>query len=107
MHPRFERIAENVMAGNRGPARRGGHKARQNSHRGALARSVRPEEADNLPFADLKTQVADCGHSGIFFRKLFYFDHLNHWAKVPTARRPRRDRATQLSPPYRWTRTFV
>jgi hypothetical protein len=78
----IERISENVMPGNVRPAGGGGHEARQDPHCGAFAGSIWPQEPDDLSLFDLKAQAVYGNHSGVFFCKLFNFDHSIRSAKA-------------------------
>ena len=75
MRPRLERLLEDVEARDRRATGRRRHEARENPHRGALARAVRPEEAHDLAFADLEAQVVNRRVAGVAFSQVLNLDH--------------------------------
>ena len=81
MRARLERLLENIEAGDGGAPGSGRHEARQNAHRRALARAVRPEKTHDLALADLEIQILNRGLAGVTFGEIFDF---NHFAIFPS-----------------------
>ena len=57
--PNADRLVKHIVSGQRGPPARRTQIRRQHSHRRRLARSVGPEQTDDLAWSDIKTNTID------------------------------------------------
>ena len=74
----LQRVFEHIHARHRDAARGRGNESRQDSHRRALARAVRSEEADNLPAFYLERHVLERGHAREPLRQILNSNHRLH-----------------------------
>jgi hypothetical protein len=71
----FEGLLQHIETGHGGSAGGGRQKARQYAHRRGLARAIRPEKTDDLPFLYFEGNVVDSHRACVSLGKAFNRDH--------------------------------
>ena len=87
----FDRLVEDVEAGDDRFALGGRHVAGQDAHRRRLAGAVGAEEAEDLAALDAEADVVDGGDAAVAFREVLNLDHrelLSTDAKAPVSAAP-------------------